>query len=110
MLFTDEIGFTKKRNFHFHNNHICADENPHVTVQKKYQQQFSINVWAKKIHGHLIRYTVTTYWTNLQKISKLITTNMRKSATSITQMAFMHDGASVLTLLLETNVPTKTVG
>jgi hypothetical protein len=45
VLFTVEANFTRIGIMNFHNNHLWAEENPHVIVQSRHQQQFSIIVW-----------------------------------------------------------------
>lgn len=46
VLFTDEASFTREGIFNTRNNHVWAFENPHAIVQRKFQQKFSVNVWA----------------------------------------------------------------
>jgi hypothetical protein len=46
IFFTNRTGFRRNCTLHFHNRHICSDINPLSTVQCRWQQEFSINVWA----------------------------------------------------------------
>jgi hypothetical protein len=46
LMFTDEAKFTQDRIISYHNSHVWADENPHITFQSRHQQRFSINLWT----------------------------------------------------------------
>lgn len=63
-------------------------ENPHSTVQKARQQQFSLNVWAGIIDGHLIGPVFLPRRLNGQNYTTFLRDDLpqiiRKSATSIT--------------------------
>lgn len=98
ILFTDEAGFTRNGIFNFHNNHVWADENPHATVQRAHQQQFSLNVWAGIIDRHLIgpvflpqRLNGEIYRNFLQHELPPLLENLPLLLRA--QMWFMHDGA-----------------
>lgn len=42
----DETCFTPFGYFNSRNSHIWNDENPHVVVSERHQQQFSVNKWV----------------------------------------------------------------
>jgi len=44
ILFTDEAQFNRDCVNNTHNSHVCADENPHATVESNLQLRFSVNV------------------------------------------------------------------
>jgi hypothetical protein len=54
ILFTDEAAFARNGIINFHNSHVWAEDNPHVVVQFRLQQQFIINVWAGIIGDVLV--------------------------------------------------------
>ena len=37
-----------------HNSHVWGDENPHATVERNFQQRFSVNVWCAVLDDQLI--------------------------------------------------------
>lgn len=98
ILFTDEAGFTRNGIFNFHNNHMWTDENPHATVQKAHQQQFSLNVWAGIIDGHLIGPVFMPQRLNGQIYTNFLQNELPQMLEDLplllrAQMWFMHDGA-----------------
>lgn len=54
ILFTDEACFTRRGMINLHNEHVYADENPHVTKERHFQHEFRRNVWAGIIDSYLI--------------------------------------------------------
>lgn len=44
ILFTEEACFSRNVIINFHNNHVWAEDNPHVFIENNYQEQFSLNV------------------------------------------------------------------
>lgn len=54
ILFTDEACFTRRGMTNFHNEHVYADENPHVSKQRHFQNEFRINVWTGIIGNFVI--------------------------------------------------------
>lgn len=98
ILFTDEAGFTRNGIFNFHNNHEWTDENPHAMVQKAHQQQFSLNVWAGIIGGHLIGPVFLPQRLNGQIYTNFLGNELPQLLENLplllrAQMYFMHDGA-----------------
>lgn len=98
VIFTDEAGFTREGIFNSHNTHIWSDENPHVTREFHYQQQFSINVWAGIAGNQLLgphelprRLNGDTYLeflnTTFQDFLEDVPLNVRRN------MWLQHDGA-----------------
>lgn len=54
ILFTDEATFTREGIFNAHNLHVWSEENPYAIRQQRYQQRFSINVWAGIVNDFFI--------------------------------------------------------
>lgn len=54
VLATDESCFTRDGVVNLHNMHLWSDENPHAIHQTRFQQRFSINLWAGIINNTLI--------------------------------------------------------
>lgn len=54
ILFTDEATFTRCGITNVHNDHVYAEENPHMTTAVHHQHQFKINVWAGIIDDCII--------------------------------------------------------
>jgi hypothetical protein len=54
MLFTDDAHFTCDGVNNTRNSHLWDPDNPHRTVQSKYQHRFSVNVWCCVIGDQLI--------------------------------------------------------
>lgn len=98
VLFTDEASFTREGIFNTHNEHAWAESNPHLTASRKYQERFSVNVWAGIFGDHLVgpyllpdRLTGEKYLVFLERVLP----SLLRAVPSITQtqMWFMHDGA-----------------
>ena len=49
-----EEGFTRNAVFNSHNTHIWADKTPHAHQEVRFQQRFSINVWAGVVSDRLV--------------------------------------------------------
>lgn len=45
ILFMDEASFSKRSIMNFHNEHLWADENPHVVRNSKSQHECALNIW-----------------------------------------------------------------
>lgn len=56
ILFTDESLFTRAGCFNTHNSHHYAEENPHVTRNRGFQERWKVNMW-----GGIIGNTVLLY-------------------------------------------------
>jgi len=54
VLFTDKAQFSGDSVNNTHNSHVCADENPHATVESNFQLCFSVNVWCAVLDDQLI--------------------------------------------------------
>lgn len=54
ILFTDEASFGHDGLINLHNEHFWSDENPHLSIERGYQNKFSVNVWAGIIGDYLI--------------------------------------------------------
>ena len=50
----DEVSFTREGIFNTHNEHVWAVSNPHLTASRKYQEKFSVNLWAGIFSDHLV--------------------------------------------------------
>lgn len=98
VLFTDEAGFTREGIVNFHNNHVWAEENPHAIFESRFQNKFSINVWAGILGDRLIgpyimpqRLDGPAYLDFLQNTLPLLLEDVpyQQRLTNF----FMHDGA-----------------
>lgn len=98
ILFTDEATFTRRGVFNWRNNHTWEVENPHLTRERHFQQEFSINIWCGIIGDFIIGpYELPTRLNGNQYLQFLqnslrdllddIPLNLRQN------MWFMHDGA-----------------
>jgi hypothetical protein len=54
IVFTDEAHFTHDGVNNTRNSHLWGRDNPHRTVESKYQNRFSVNVWCCVIGDQLI--------------------------------------------------------
>ena len=120
ILASDEAGFTRRGIFNYHNVHVWADENPHAIRQTRFQQEFSINLWAGIVNNYLIgpfelppRLTGAIYWRflrrNLQELLEEVPLHIRES------MWFLHDGAPphfsrLVRQFLNVQFPEKWIG
>lgn len=52
ILWTDESNFNREGVTNLHNLHYYAQANPHVKLQARHQNRFSVNVWAGIIGKH----------------------------------------------------------
>lgn len=98
VLFTDEAGFTRDGIINFHNTHVWADENPHAIFESRFQDKFSINVWAGVIGDRLIgpyvlpqRINGQTYLAFLQNVLPELLDDVPYG--DRLEMWYMHDGA-----------------
>lgn len=98
VLFTDEANFSRNAIMNIHNNHVWSQENPHATVETRFQHNFSVNVWAGIIDDYLIgpyflpqRLNGETYChfliNELPALLEEVPLAIRQN------MWFMHDGA-----------------
>lgn len=98
VLFTDEANFSREAIINFHNNHFWSHENPHAVVERGFQQQFSVNVWAGIIGDYIIgphflplRLNGETYRQFLEETLPQLLENIPLQTRQ--NMWFMHDGA-----------------
>lgn len=98
IMFTDEANFSRNAIRNLHNNHVWAEENPHVISETNTQQQFSVNVWAGIIGDHLIgpfylpgRLNGQSYLHFLQEELPVLLEDVPIGLRN--QMWYMHDGA-----------------
>ena len=98
ILFTDEASFSRDGIINSHNMHIWQDENPHATVARSHQDQFSLNVWCGLINDHMIgphifpgRLNGDMYVNFLRNDLPLLMDDV--PILSVRNMWFMHDGA-----------------
>ena len=73
-MFTDESQFYRDGVNNTHNSRVWTDDNPHATMESKFQQHFSVNVWCAVLDDQLIgpfflegRLTGETYLRFLQE-------------------------------------------
>lgn len=94
---TDESCFTRDGAVNFHNSHVWAEENPRAFRQCRYQQRFSLNMWAGIVNNTLIgpyelptRLNGNTYLQFLQEVLpgllEEVPLNVRR------ELWFLHDG------------------
>lgn len=53
VLFTNETLFTTESILNIHNKYVWSERNHHIIASSKYQERFSVNVWAG-IFGHCL--------------------------------------------------------
>lgn len=98
ILFTDEATFTRRGVLNWRNNHSWELDNPHLTIERHFQQEFSINIWCGIIDNVIIgpyelpgRLNGNQYLQFLQNdlpnLLDDVPLNLRQN------MWFMHDGA-----------------
>ncbi|KAK3879573.1 hypothetical protein Pcinc_015860 [Petrolisthes cinctipes] len=54
ILFTNEAIFTRSGSYNTHNTHWWSNENPHKTVERHFQHQFSVIFWCGVLDDQLI--------------------------------------------------------
>lgn len=54
VLYTDEVSFTRKGIFNFHNENVWANINPRVIRETSFPYRYSINVWAGIVDDRFI--------------------------------------------------------
>lgn len=98
VLFTDEAGFTREGIVNFHNSHVWADVNPYAFFEGRFQDKFSINVWAGILGDRLIgpyfmprRLDGPAYVNFLAEILPELLEDVPIGLRA--QLFFMHDGA-----------------
>lgn len=98
VLFTDEANFSRNGIMNVHNTHSWDYENPHVIVESRFQQEFSVNVWAGIYGDHLIgpyflpsRLNGVTYRQFLEETLPQLLEDV--PLIERTNTWFMHDGA-----------------
>lgn len=98
ILFSDEATFTRDGIFNCRNSHVWADENPHATISRAFQNRFAINMWAGIICDRLIgpyllppRLTGPIYLNFLEEILPELLEDVPLDIRQ--QMWLQHDGA-----------------
>lgn len=98
VLFTDEASFSREGIFNSRTSHVWAEDNPHATFIRGYQEKFSVNVWAGIIGDHLIgpyilpnRLNAPVYLVFLRDILPELLENVPLHIRQ--DMWFQHDGA-----------------
>lgn len=120
ILFTDESQFTRDGINNLRNQHTWAEVNPHTTIERNFQQRFSINVWCGIVHDQLIgpfifqeRLTGQTY---LQFLEEELPTLLEDVPLATRrQLYFQHDGApphfsNAVSTYLNEQFPNKWIG
>jgi hypothetical protein len=97
VIFTEEAQFTRYGIQNFHNQHLWADENPHVILLSHHQQSFSIHIrpgiCGDNLFGpHLLPYRLTG-----QNYKFFLGNNMPEYLADVPliirqELHFMHDG------------------
>ena len=95
-LFTDEASFTRKDTFSAHNEHVWIGSNPHLTASRKYQERFSVNVWAGIFSDHQVGHYLLLDRLTGKKVpvflERVLPSLLRPVPSNPQQMWFMHDG------------------
>lgn len=98
VLFTDESTFTRDGICNTHNLHSWASRNPRDTRSHRYQERFSVNVWAGIVGDYLIgpylmpvRLDAATYLIFLQQVLPELLQPVPANIQD--RMWFQHDGA-----------------
>lgn len=98
ILFTDEATFSRDGIVNIHNNHHWADENPHVIIQCRHQQRFSLNVWVGIVGDNLIGPYFLPPALNGENYRNFLEHELTALLDDVpllirNEMYFMHDGA-----------------
>lgn len=98
ILFTDEAYFSKEGIVNSHNWHEWAEENPHSTVIRGYQQRCSVNIWCGIIDHHLIGPHVLPHRLTGERYLRFLDATLPElledvSLASRMNLWYMHDGA-----------------
>lgn len=98
ILFTDEATFTRRGVFNWRNNHYYSIDNPHVTKERHFQHEFSVNVWCGIIGDNLIGPFELPQRLNGQEYLHFLETDLPDLLDEIpldlrADMWFMQDGA-----------------
>lgn len=120
MLFTDEATFTREGVFNTRNNHIWSDENPHSVRERSFQRQFSVNVWAGLINGHLIGPHFLPQRLNGEMYLNFLNNDLFNLLEDVplatrANMWYLHDGApchntGIVRTWLQNNFPNRWIG
>lgn len=98
ILFTDEATFTRCGIFNMRNEHVYAEQNPHMIVATHHQHQFKVNVWAGIIGDKIIGPVIIPNRLNGEIYLNLIRETLPGLLENVPlllrrDMWFMHDGA-----------------
>ncbi|XP_057338438.1 uncharacterized protein LOC130676305 [Microplitis mediator] len=94
ILWTDESLFTREGCFNQHNSHWYEDENPHMTVNRNFQNKWKINVWGRIIGDHVILYELPETMDSIQYLT-FLRDELPQLLGEVNEqpMWFQHDGA-----------------
>lgn len=98
IIWTDESQFTRDGVTNFHNLHAWDLQNPHVIRQRKFQQRFSINVWAGICNNNLLELHVLENRLHAGTYEHFLENNLHNKIENVPlnirrEMYFQHDGA-----------------
>jgi hypothetical protein len=98
VIFTDDAQLTRDGIQSFHNQHLWADEYPHVLLPSYHQHQFSINIWDGTCGDNLIITHVLLNRLTGRNYKAFFENNMPDFLANVPliicqEMHFMHDGA-----------------
>jgi hypothetical protein len=120
VLATDEAGFTREGIFNARNTHVWADENPYAIRKLNFQREFSLNVWAGIINGHLLgphimprRLNGVEYLNFLDNVSYELLEDLPLAVRE--RIWYLHDGAPchyalIVREWLNNNFPERWIG
>ena len=96
--FTDEEQFNRDGVNNTHNSHVWGNENPHATVERNFQNNFSVILWCAVLNDQLVgpfilvgRVTGEAYFRFLQEELPQLLEDVPLDKRS--RMYFQHDGA-----------------
>lgn len=54
IIFSDETHFTRAGSFNTHNYHVWSVNNPHAVRSRRFQQEFSVNLWVGLMDDQMV--------------------------------------------------------
>lgn len=98
ILFTDEANFTRRGVTNMRNSKFWSEANPHLNKTKRYQHEFSVNVWCGIVGDHMLgpyelphRLNGNAYLNFLQNELPILMEDLPLDLRR--RIWFMHDGA-----------------
>ena len=100
ILWTDEAQFTRDGINNHHNDHRWSLDNPHSIRERRFQQRFSVNVWAGIFNGSLLPLYEIPHRMNGHHYREFLETHIDDMLDDLPldvrrRMYYQHDGAPV---------------